>query len=344
MLKVFTILLLSLVMVSCALFESSSTIRQITLLYTNDEHGWMQGMESGQGAANLYALWQSQEGYTKEGPFLILSGGDNWTGPAISTWSQGESMVEVMNAMNYDASAVGNHEFDFGLEALKLRTKQADYPYLSANIRWKANGRVASDLGILPFTIKTVDDVRFGIIGLTTLDTPFATNPTHVAALNFIDYEQSLRETLPYVEENDPDILLVISHVCVSELEPLINNIQDLNIALVGAGHCNELVARRIGDTVLLGGGYHFTAYASARFIFDTASSELLEITYQANDYRHEPVDDSIKNLVLNWSGQMEAILSEKIAWLAEPVSSRSNNLRQQIVDSWLRGLLPARN
>ena len=79
---------------------SESDRREITIIYTNDEHGWMEGMEDGQGAANLYALWESRQGYTEDGPFLILSGGDNWTGPAISTWTQGESMVEVMNAMN----------------------------------------------------------------------------------------------------------------------------------------------------------------------------------------------------------------------------------------------------
>ena len=46
-------------------------------------------------------------------------------------------MVEVLNAMNYGASAVGNHEFDFGLEALKRRAIKADYHYLSANTRWR---------------------------------------------------------------------------------------------------------------------------------------------------------------------------------------------------------------
>jgi 2',3'-cyclic-nucleotide 2'-phosphodiesterase (5'-nucleotidase family) len=92
--------------------------RHLTILYTNDEHGWMEGMEPGQSAAHLYEMWQEEEGYYEDGPFLILSGGDNWTGPAISTWTEGESMVAVMNAMHYDASAVGNHEFDFGLEVI----------------------------------------------------------------------------------------------------------------------------------------------------------------------------------------------------------------------------------
>lgn len=319
-----------------AVSNNSDTVRQITVLYTNDEHGWMEGMEEGQGAANLYALWQSREGYTPDGPFLVLSGGDNWTGPAISTWTQGESMVEVMNAMNYDASAVGNHEFDFGLEALRQRTTEASYPYLSANTRWKSNGNVPEDLGILPYTIIEVNDVRFGIIGLTTRSTPFVANPAYVADLNFIDYEGALRETLPVVRENQPDILLVISHVCVAELEPLIRNIQDLDIAMVGAGHCNELVARRIGNTVLLGGGFHFTSYARAQFTFDTGTDELLRTTFRANDYRNSNSDEAVGSIVASWSGQMEEILSEEVAYLASPLNRRSEKLEQLIVNSWL--------
>ena len=69
----------------------------------------------------MISVWQDDLGYAPGGTFLVLSGGDMWTGPAISTWFQGQSMVEVMNAMDYDAAAVGNHEFDFGLEALRKR-------------------------------------------------------------------------------------------------------------------------------------------------------------------------------------------------------------------------------
>ena len=260
----------SLVLTTCASSDlENRNLRRLTILYTNDEHGWMEGMEPGQSAAHLYEMWQQEEGYYEDGPFLILSGGDNWTGPAISTWTEGESMVTVMNAMNYDASAVGNHEFDFGLEVIKERSEEADYPYLSANTRWRSSGESPTEIGILPFTVMTVNELRIGIIGLTTLDTPTATNPNNVQDLDFIDYEVALRETLPLVQAQDTDINLVIAHICVEPLERLIRNTRDLDIALFGAGHCNELLARRVHDAVLLSGGFHFTAYAKARFTVD---------------------------------------------------------------------------
>src|SRR5690606_9568257 len=75
----------------------------ITIFYTNDEHGWMEGMAEGEGAASMLANWQ-EAGYDPDGPYLALSGGDMWTGPAISTWFEGEGMVEVMNGMGYAAA------------------------------------------------------------------------------------------------------------------------------------------------------------------------------------------------------------------------------------------------
>lgn len=331
------LLFCSLVLTACASSElENSNLRRLTILYTNDEHGWMEGMEAGQSAAHLYEMWQQEEGYYEDGPFLILSGGDNWTGPAISTWTEGESMVDVMNAMHYDASAVGNHEFDFGLEVIKARSVEADYPYLSANTRWRSSGESPTDIGILPFTVTTVNELRVGIIGLTTRDTPTATNPINVQDLDFIDYEVALRETLPLVQAQDTDINLVIAHICVEPLERLIRNTRDLDIALFGAGHCNELVARRVHDAVLLSGGFHFTAYAKANFTVDTESNVISQRMFTIHDNEYATESETIAGIVRSWSAETEEILSEELAYSERVFERRGEELEQAIVNSWL--------
>jgi 2',3'-cyclic-nucleotide 2'-phosphodiesterase (5'-nucleotidase family) len=127
----------------------------ITILYTNDEHGWIEEGAGTDGAAKLVGVWKNLEGYQAGGSVLVVSGGDNWTGPAVSTWFQGESTVEVMNAMGYAASAIGNHEFDFGVAVLDERVAQADFPYLSANIRLRTSGGIPGFA--TPFTIREVN-------------------------------------------------------------------------------------------------------------------------------------------------------------------------------------------
>lgn len=310
--------------------------RTITVLYTNDEHGWMEGKAADQGAANLLGLWQEQLGYTEDGPFLVLSGGDNFTGPAISTWVEGESMVDVMNNMGYDASAVGNHEFDFGVDVLWDRAQEADYPYLSANTRWRESGEVPIDIGILPFTVTELNDLRIGIVGLTARNTPTTTIPTNVIDLEFIDYEAALRQTVPRVREENIDLLLVVSHVCMAELMPLATTVVDLNIQMIGGGHCNELVAQEIAGIVLLEGGFHFTAYAHASFTFNLDTSTLTDSDYGTNDNLGGTADETITGIVQKWADRSESSLSEVLGYSANNYASRSDELLQAIIDSWL--------
>ena len=313
--------------------READRLREITVLYTNDEHGWMEGMAPGQGAANLYQLWQEQEGFSEDGPFLVLSGGDNFTGPAISTWVQGESMVEVMNAMQYDASAVGNHEFDFGLEALSQRAKEAHYPYLGANIRWHDNGRIPEEIGILPYTVGEVDGLMVGIIGLTTTSTPRISNPEHVRDLEFTAYEPAVRRTLN--ELGATDLRFIISHVCLEELEPLVSIISDLDIALAGAGHCNELVAKTIGDTVVLGGGHHFSAYARATFRYDPNTRRIADMSFGTRRNAGATEDGSVADIVRKWTNTASDALKEVLAY-SELGLARGEGLEQLIINSWL--------
>ena len=68
--------------------------------------------------------------------------------------------------------------------------------------------------------------------------------------------------------------------MCLAELETLMERISDLGIDLAGAGHCNELEARESGNTVILGGGFHFTSYAKASFVINSIKKELVTSSY----------------------------------------------------------------
>lgn len=311
----------------------NSSIRELTILYTNDEHGWMEGMSPDQGAANLYQLWLEQEEYSVDGPFLVLSGGDNFTGPAISTWVQGESMVDLMNVMGYDASAVGNHEFDFGLDTLAERANQADYPYLSANMRWRENGESPVDLGILPYTVVSVNGLDIGIIGLSTTSTPYVTNPAYVQDLAFTDYETAVRQTMEQLEGTD--LQIIVAHVCMNELETLIRDIQDLGIDLAGGGHCNELLAKEIGNTVILGGGFHFTAYAKTSFVFNLENRQIVSKDFGTSRNRGATANASIETIVTRWADSASDSLNEILAYSARQ-KARGDGLEQLIIDTWL--------
>ena len=311
----------------------------ITVLYTNDEHGWMEGMSPGTGAAELLGIWQTEEGYAPDDEsFIILSGGDMWTGPAISTWFDGEGMAAVMNEMGYDATAVGNHEFDFGLDMLQVRQTQSEFPFLSANMRYAADNTLPTDVGILPFTIMPVNGVNVGIIGLTTVTTPRTTNPNTVAAFNFIDYETALREVVPEVQAEGADLILVVAHACQQELEALATAVSDLNIHLFGGGHCNELFAHERNGAVLLEGGYHLGSYARAVFAVNAEAEtvEIIEVgTVQNEGGTAVP---AVQTIVDKWRQAVDNELNEVIGYTEAGVEQRSPEMQALITSAWLAG------
>jgi 2',3'-cyclic-nucleotide 2'-phosphodiesterase (5'-nucleotidase family) len=294
----------------------------------------MAGEEEGEGAAELAGLWALE--FPESDILLPISGGDNWTGPAISTWFEGESMVETMNAMGYVASVVGNHEFDFNTSGLTKRIEQADFPYLSANIHYKESGEIPTDLGIQPFTLLEAAGVQIGIIGLSYQDTPSVTNPIYVANLEFSDYENVLREYVPQVREAGADLILVPGHICEWDLSQLARRVEDLNITLFGGGHCHELFANQGNGAVLLGGGSNLGSYAFATFEFIPATGERTLIDYGTALNAGGTAHPQIAEIVAHWQELTDEELDVIIGYLDDDVEQRSDKMAALITEAWL--------
>jgi len=95
---------------------------EIRILHVNDFHGFAEpykpvGSEEPLGGVSYLADRAAE--LRKEKPTLLLAAGDMIQGNNWANLSQGESVMELMNAMKFDALSVGNHEFDFGQEVLK---------------------------------------------------------------------------------------------------------------------------------------------------------------------------------------------------------------------------------
>jgi 2',3'-cyclic-nucleotide 2'-phosphodiesterase (5'-nucleotidase family) len=310
--------------------------RRLVILYTNDEHGWMEATDESGGAAGLMRLWREKEGYTDGGPFLILSGGDMWTGPAISTWFDGESMTEVMNAMGYAAAAIGNHEFDFGLDGLAERAAQSEFPFLAANLHDKASGAPA-DIA-LPYTVQQVNGIYVGLIGLSSLDTPLTTKPDNVASLDFVAYERALSEIAPQVRADGAELLVVVGHLCASEMRALVPTAAELGVAVIGGGHCHERVSRLVDGVALIAGGQYLQGYAKAELTFDTAADVVVQVEVGVFDNPVETTPDpEIAALVAHWRAQTDAALSQVIGYTEKGIQRRSNQMFNMVTDAWLQ-------
>jgi len=189
----------------------------VTILSTNDTHGQLlprtfrgTGREEIGGAAALGAYFDRLRADAGRCPVLLLSAGDVMQGTPISNLLEGKSTIAAFNALHYDAAAAGNHDFDWGIDVLKERIAQADFPFLAANVTWKGTDKHPDWLP--PYRIVERGGVRIGVIGLATISTPTTTHPKNVAALEFHLISQTLDKVIPEVRTRGVDFVVVVMH------------------------------------------------------------------------------------------------------------------------------------
>ncbi|MCE7743444.1 MAG: bifunctional metallophosphatase/5'-nucleotidase [Candidatus Heimdallarchaeota archaeon] len=224
----------------------------LTILHINDWHGWLEPHD-GFGGAATYMGYFKQEGYSSDNDsFLLLSGGDQNTGGAVATLTKGEAMIDVMNTMNFSAAAIGNHEFDDGIDWMNYRQNMADFPILSCNIYDEGTFNLA-DFAI-PWVIQEHAGVQVGIVGLTVI--------TSFPQYDFGDYEEALRNNIPDMRAAGAEIIVALTHVEPDPLISLAANVTDLNIDVFLGGHAGTPLVTKVGDSIIAMAGHYASQYA----------------------------------------------------------------------------------
>jgi len=187
--------------------------RSLRLLYTNDLHAqvepivatWLQGAPRVGGFAALSGLIARLRAERER--VVLVDAGDLLTGPALSTLTQGRAPFELFDALEYDAMALGNHEFDAGLEALERNLWSTGTPVLGANVYWRGTNRRFAR----PYVLVERGGVRVAVLGVIGEDAAEVTLPQQVRELEFRDPAAALR---PLVEalRGDVDLIVVLAH------------------------------------------------------------------------------------------------------------------------------------
>ena len=159
-----------LITVFCVCILSVSAQRKLMILHTNDTHSCIMPLNTsltdtmlaGRGGF-LRRVAMIKEERKKHPDLLLFDSGDFSQGSPYYTLFKGDVEIGLMNEMGYDASTVGNHEFDFGLENMARIFKKAKFPILCAN--YDFTGTPLEGI-VKPYTIIKRNGVKIGVFGI----------------------------------------------------------------------------------------------------------------------------------------------------------------------------------
>lgn len=205
---------LAIALSGCALMGPSyepDTDYHLTILHTNDHHGRFWRNDDGEyGMAARKTLIDSirAEVAAEGGEVLLLSGGDINTGVPESDLQNAEPDFLGMAMLDYDAMAVGNHEFDNPRDVLLQQADWAGFPFLSANIVYKDSGKTL----FKPYEMFNVQGYKVAVVGFTTEDTVKIANPEYMTDLAFLTPSDVAADLIPELDAKS-DLVIAVTHM-----------------------------------------------------------------------------------------------------------------------------------
>jgi len=308
---------------------------QLTVLHTNDVHGRVDEFDKyGNscdeeekaenkcfgGAARLQTMIKQIR--AEGGNVLLLDGGDQFQGTLFYNQYKGQAAREMMNALGYNAMAVGNHEFDDGPATLAKFIDAVNFPVLSANIDASAEPALAGK--IQPYTILEVGGEQIGVVGFTTEDTAILSSPGPNVVFNNI--ETSVQAAVDELTAQGVNKILAVSHAGFGKDREVAAAVTGLDVII--AGHTNTYLSNTDedaedvypvvvnapdGNPVLLVSDFTRAKYLGR-----------LDVTFDANgvaaDYSGNPI-------LLDSSVAQDTDVQARVDALAEPLDALMNQV-----------------
>jgi 2',3'-cyclic-nucleotide 2'-phosphodiesterase (5'-nucleotidase family) len=213
------------------------------------------------GAAQLATMFD-EEAAALPGPGLLLASGDNvGASPANSGLLEDMPAIDVENAWGLDATSLGNHEFDYGVDRLRAHVERADFPFLATNVVETATGEIPDYLQ--PSKVFTINGTPVGVIGAELENTPELVSAGATAGLEFLPEAAAIRAESERLRRMGVKVQVVVIHQGASNgtnavdgnpptpwdgpIVPITEALQDTTVDLVLAGHTHRIANFKVG-------------------------------------------------------------------------------------------------
>ena len=315
----------------------------ISILHTTDLHGHILPTTDYDGTAGRggFARCVTQiRRWRRQNPNSILIDiGDVYQGTDVSLRNKGELMIDLFNHFKYDAWVIGNHEFDWGIEAFNNALQKSAMPVLGANTTF--DGKPAGSLSdsqhsfakIQPFIVKKIAGIKVAIIGITTPGMSFWLPREFTVGLDFQRPVEPVRRAIAKANSEGTDAIVLTGHMGLKPRtggDDFANTVMALtsefpDVAVFIAGHTHQAIPSRLTNRVLFTQADHFGIHVGrVDLLFDRNSKKLLrrEAICELMDNRFDP-DHVVLSRAGSQLAQSEASLAQPIGELTETLHAR---------------------
>jgi 2',3'-cyclic-nucleotide 2'-phosphodiesterase (5'-nucleotidase family) len=316
---------------SLAILAKEPAPVDLTILHVNDTHGrilpYIEGTSGeGQmvgGAAYLAHMIEVERSRNPDG-ILLLSAGDMFQGTPVSNLFKGRSVIDVMNYLKFDAMAIGNHEFDWGMDALRDLVTSSRFPYLSANIR-DARGRYLPE--VKPYIIVERKKIKIAIIGMTTPEVPRITAPGHLKQITIDRPEDILPQIIEKAKDEGAVIIIVLSHLGLEADRDLAKRTSGIHIIVGGHSHTALDNPVMVGNTIIVQAGAYGLYLGVLRLTIDPDTGKIIRHTEEKElekviAGRDRPHDEELARIIQVYYGRIEKEYTKVVGETSVPLVS----------------------
>jgi 5'-nucleotidase len=292
--------------------------KELTILHLNDFHASflphkmyeLKGIPMGGGCA---ALSGHLNHYRQNSNTLFFMAGDVFQGSVIDVLTEGEAVVEMLNEYKLDVMALGNHEFDFGLDRYKEMLAKMDFPVIAANGYEKGSNTL---LAKSPHLLMEKNGVKILIIGLLT---DLLNSSESLSKVLYVTdfYDETVKITRKY---KDVDLTILLTHIGFAEDKALAARLSEKEgVDLIIGGHSHTVLkqATVVNNIPIFHAGAYSDYLGNIILKVDTDTNKLVSyhsslIPVLAEKYQPSPAVVAIVNKYNKMASEkMDVVISE---------------------------------